>query len=235
MSLGEVALDVGGSAMGVLLAMPEGAGPHPAVLVAHHRGGVDAFTRDVASRLAAIGLVAAAPNFYHRRPKDEDPVAAMRTLKDGELVDDINATVRHLVSLASVSKDAIGTVGHCLGGRTSFLALVWNPIFKAAVLLYHGNIFESRGEGMPAPFELASNIHCPIIGFFGNDDHNPSPAMVARLGHELARLGVRHQFHAYDGAGHAFQDATAPSNYRPAAANDAWPKMLAFLRAELRP
>jgi len=234
MSASEITIQVGGSAMNVLLAMPDGAGPHPAVLVSHHRGGIDAFTREVASRLAAIGLIAAAPNFYHRRPKDEDPVAAMKTLKDGELVDDINATMRYLVSLPSVRKDAIGTVGHCLGGRTSYLALVWHPIFKAAALLYHGNIFESRGEGMPAPFELSSNIHCPIIGFFGNDDHNPSPAMVARLGNELARLGIRHEFTAYDGAGHAFQDSATP-NYREAAANDAWPKLLAFLRTELRP
>jgi carboxymethylenebutenolidase len=94
MSASETTLQVGGGAMNVLLAMPKGAGPHPAVLVSHHRGGIDAFTRDVASRLAAIGLIAAAPNFYHRRPKDEDPVAAMKTLKDGELVDDINATMR---------------------------------------------------------------------------------------------------------------------------------------------
>jgi carboxymethylenebutenolidase len=233
MSGGEARLAVGASTMDVLLAMPVGAGPHPAVLIAHHRGGVDAFTREVAARLSAIGLVAAAPNFYHRRPKDEDPVTSMKHLKDGELVDDINATVRHMLSLPFVRKDAIGTVGHCLGGRTSYLALVWNPVFKAAVLLYHGNIFESRGEAMPAPFELTSNIHCPIAGFFGNDDRNPSPEMVARLAKEFARLGIRHEFHAYDGAGHAFQDSHTP-NYREAAANDAWPKMLEFLRRELR-
>jgi carboxymethylenebutenolidase len=231
----DVKLEVGGSQMALLLAAPAGAGPHPAVLVAHHRTGVDAFTRHVCERMSGIGLIAAAPNFYHRRPKDEDPVASMRHLKDGELVDDINASVRHLLSMPSVKKDAIGMVGHCLGGRTGFLGLVYNPIFKAAVLLYHGNIYESRGEGMPIPAELCHNIHCPIIGFFGNDDPNPAPAAVRRLGSELARLGIRHEFHAYDGAGHAFQDHTSPSHYREAAATDAWAKMLAFLQRELRP
>lgn len=229
----ETTLQVGASAMSVHVAAPDGAGPHPTVLLAHHRSGVDEFTRDVAARMASIGILAAAPNFYHRRPKGEDPVASMKELKDGELVDDINATVRHLLSLPSVKRDAVGIVGHCLGGRTAYLGLVWNPVFKAAVILYHGNIFESRGESMPAPFDLTSNIHCPVIGFFGNDDHNPSPEMVRRLSREFARLGIRHIFHRYDGAGHAFQDHTAANNYREAAAKDAWPKMLAFLRLAL--
>jgi carboxymethylenebutenolidase len=232
MATSEIVLQVGGSVMAVHIATPEGVGPHPAVLVAHHRSGVDEFTRHVAARMASIGILAAAPNFYHRRPDGEDPVASMKHLADGELVDDINATVKHLVSLPSVKKDAVGVVGHCLGGRTAYLGLVWNPIFKAAVILYHGNIFESRGDGMPSPFELTSNIHCPVIGFFGNEDHNPSPEMVRRLSQEFARLGIRHVFHSYDGAGHAFQDYIA-KNYREAAAKDAWPKMLAFLDAQL--
>ena len=229
----EVALEVGGSPMGVSFASPDGKGPHPAVLVAHHRGGVDDFTRYVLIRLAEIGLIAAAPNFYHRRPSGEDPVGSMKHLKDGELVADIDATVAHLLAMPSVRHDRIGTVGHCLGGRTSYLGLVHNPIFMAAVLLYHGNIFESRGEGMPAPFALTKNIRCPILGLFGKDDVNPSPAFVARLAEELSRLEIRHDFHSYDGAGHAFQDFHGASNYRPKAADDAWAKLLAFLKREM--
>ena len=229
----EVMLAVGGSPMTVSFASPDGAGPYPAVLVAHHRGGVDDFTRYVLVRLAEIGLVAAAPNFYHRRPKDEDPIASLRQLKDGELLADINATVAHLLAMPSVRKDRIGTVGHCLGGRTSFLGLVHNPVFMAAVLLYHGNIFEARGEGMAAPFALTENIRCPILGLFGREDTNPSPAFVARLGEELVRLGIRHEFHSYDGAGHAFQDFHAASHYRSQAADDAWTKLLVFLKREM--
>ena len=229
----EATLDVRGSPMALSCASSDGPGPHPAVLVAHHRGGVDDFTRYVMIRLAEIGLVAAAPHFYHRRPRDEDPVASLRQLKDDELLADINATVSHLLSMPSVRRDRIGTVGHCLGGRTSFLGLVHNPVFMAAVLLYHGNIFETRGEGMPAPFALSQNIHCPILGLFGKDDVNPSPAFVARLDEELTRCGIRHEFHSYDGAGHAFQDFHSASHYRPEAADDAWAKLLAFLKREM--
>jgi carboxymethylenebutenolidase len=229
----EVTLRVGGSPMVVSFASPDGNGPHPAVLVAHHRGGVDDFTRYVLIRLAEIGLIAAAPNFYHRRPRSEDPVASLKSLKDGELVADINETVKHLLSMPSVRKDRIGTVGHCLGGRTSYLGLVYNPIFMAAVLLYHGNIFESRGEGMPAPFELTRNIDCPILGLFGKDDVNPSPAFVARLSEELTRRDIHHEFHTYDGTGHAFQDFHGANYYRPKSADDAWGKLIAFLKREM--
>ncbi len=229
----DVTLTVGASPMVVSFASPDGAGPRPGVLVAHHRGGVDDFTRYVLIRLSEIGLVAAAPNFYHRRPKDEDPVASLKHLKDGELVADINAAVMHLLAMPSVRKDRIGTVGHCLGGRTSYLGLVYNPIFAAAVLLYHGNIFESRGDGMPAPFELTRNIDCPILGLFGKEDVNPSPEAVARLSDELTRLDIRHEFHSYDGTGHAFQDFHAATHYRPKSADDAWAKMLTFLKREM--
>lgn len=229
----EETLDLGGSPMTLSLAEPDGAGPHPAVLVAHHRGGVDDFTRYVLARLARIGLLAAAPDFYHRRPKGEDPVASLTTLKDNELLDDINAAVDRLLTMPLVRKDRIGTVGHCLGGRTSFLALVHRPVFMAAVLLYHGNIFESRGEGMPPPFALTANVKCPILGLFGRDDKNPSPAAVETLSEELRRLGIRHEFHSYDEAGHAFQDFHAARQYRARAADDAWEKLLGFLEAEM--
>ena len=79
--------------MNVAFAAPDGAGPNPTLLVAHHRGGVDAFTHDVLARLAAIGIAEAAPNFYHRRPTGEDPIESMKSLKDGEPMADINAAV----------------------------------------------------------------------------------------------------------------------------------------------
>lgn len=229
----ENTIAVGNGAMDIAVASPDGPGPHPAVLVCHHRGGVDDFTRYVLYRLARIGLVAAAPNFYFRRPRDEDPVTSMKHLKDGELIADINAAVDFLVEMPTVRRDRIGTVGHCLGGRTSFLGLVYNPIFMAAVLLYHGNIAESRGEGLPAPITLTGNIRCPILGLFGKDDVNPSPAAVEQLGSELRRHDIRHEFHSYDGTGHAFQDFHGATHYRAKSADDAWEKMLRFLKTEM--
>jgi carboxymethylenebutenolidase len=219
--------------MPVRIAAPAGSGPHPAVLVCHHREGVDDFTRYVLIRLAEIGLVAAAPNFYHRRPSGEDPVASMKYLDDDELIADMVTTLAQLRAMPSIRPDRIATVGHCLGGRTSFLGLVHHTDFAAAVLLYHGNILEARGGTAPAPFELTRNVHCPVLGLFGDDDSNPSPHHVAMLAQEFGRLGIRHEFHSYEAAGHAFQDFHNAKLYRQPAADDAWDKLVVFLQREL--
>jgi carboxymethylenebutenolidase len=231
--LREHTVQVGGSAMTVLTAYPTGSGRHPAVLVLHHRGGLDAFTRCVLERLAGIGLVAAAPDNYHRRPPGEDPVASMKYLVDGELVADMDAAIDDLIADSRVRRDRIGLVGHCLGGRTGYLGLGTNPIYQAAVILYHGDLFVARDPAMPPPIAFTDQIRCPIAGFFGNRDTNPSPEAVSRLEAELQRCAIRYEFHRYDDAGHAFQDYTSPNNYAEGPARDAWTGLLEFLNREL--
>jgi carboxymethylenebutenolidase len=71
------------------------------------------------------------------------------------------------------------------------------------------------------------------LGLFGKDDVNPSPAFVGRLSEELTRLDIRHEFHSYDGTGHAFQDFHAATHYRAKSADDAWTKLLDFLKREM--
>lgn len=232
MRRGDLMVTVDDSLMGIAFGLPDGEGPFPTLLVCHHRGGVDTFTLDVVERMTRLGIAAAAPNFYHRRPAKEDPIESMKNLKDGELVADIHAAVDRLKAHPAVDAQRIGTIGHCLGGRISYLGLVYNPIFTTATLLYHGNIFESRGAGMPAPFELTANIKCPVLGLFGRDDPNPSPEMTARLAAEFDQLGIRHEFHTYGATGHAFQDPHG-GKYVKDSADDAWIRLETFLRREM--
>ena len=86
----------------------------------------------------------------------------------------------------------------------------------------------------PAPFDRTRDIACPVIGFFGRDDTNPSPADVDRIDAELTRHGKPHEFHRYDGAGHAFLNFANAERYRPDQAKDAWAKMLDFLDRYLK-
>jgi carboxymethylenebutenolidase len=88
------------------------------------------------------------------------------------------------------------------------------------------------GEG-PAPFARTDRIGCPVLGLFGRDDTNPSPADVDKLDAELTRLGKAHEFHSYAGAGHAFMNEARPS-FRPEAAEDAWARCLAWFGRHLR-
>ena len=74
----------------------------------------------------------------------------------------------------------------------------------------------------------------PVIGIFGNDDENPSPADVDDLDAALNDAGVEHAFHRYDGAGHGFQNFADEDRYRKEAAEDSWRKVLAFFDKNLK-
>jgi carboxymethylenebutenolidase len=220
--------------MNVHLSEPKDAGPHPAVVVCFHRPGIEAFTRTVTARLAANGYVAAAPNFYHRRPKDEDSAEARKYQADADLVADIGATLQAFKKMPNVRGDSIGIIGHCMGGRVAVLGAASFPEVRACGDFWGGSVNEARGEGRASPLALVRNIRCPVLGIFGNDDTNPSPADVKELAAALDAAGVKRDFHAYDGAGHAFQAFVAPERYREEQAEDAWAKLFAFLGKTLK-
>ncbi|TMQ22030.1 MAG: dienelactone hydrolase family protein [Candidatus Rokuibacteriota bacterium] len=85
----------------------------------------------------------------------------------------------------------------------------------------------------PTPFDLTREIACPLIGFFGAEDGNPSPDDVKKIDAELTKHGKPHEFHTYEGAGHAFLNFTNAERYREKQGADAWTKMLAFLDRHL--
>ena len=87
-------------------------------------------------------------------------------------------------------------------------------------------------EGNPTPVGLANGIQYPVVGFFGNEDKNPTPEDVDDYAKALEAADVRYEFFRYDGAGHAFQNFPTPERCREAASEDAREKVLAFLKLE---
>jgi carboxymethylenebutenolidase len=73
-----------------------------------------------------------------------------------------------------------------------------------------------------------------VIGFFGNEDTNPSPADVNDYEAALKKAGVQYAFHRYDHAGHAFQSFNSAERYREGPSEDAWAKALAFFGENLK-
>lgn len=228
-----VSVTIGGNQMSIYLGVPDGKGPFPGVVVMFHRAGIDAFTKDRVDRLTAAGYVAAAPDLYHRLPETMDEPTKMTSLKDVEILADVQATVDYFSETRIVRSDKLAILGHCMGGRMAFLGGAANPSFRASVIYYCGNMFKPWGEGVPTPFDRLPGLKGPVIGFFGNDDKNPSPDDVTKIDHALTKIGIPHQFHRYDGAGHAFQNFVRDDVHRPTQANDAWAKTLAFLHREL--
>lgn len=228
-----VKTDVSGESMKVLVARPTGSGgPWPVIALMHHKGGIDEFPRAHAERLAREGYIVAVPELYHRTP-GLPPDQALRALRDPEIIADIAATLDLVAATENVRPGANAILGHCMGGRLAFLGAIADRRFRAAVAYYSGNMFTPWGGDGPSPFERLGELHCPVAGFYGNEDKNPSPADVDKIDAELTRLGIRHTFHRYDKTGHAFQNFANAEGYRPAAAEDAWQKTLRFLADEL--
>ena len=223
--------NVEGKTMRMYVGVPERPGPHPGVIIAQHGGGVDAQMQDVVHQLHREGYVVAAPELFHRLGADVDPSKRTSLLRDNEIIADVNAAVAHLKNMR-LTVGPIGITGFCMGGRVTYLMACVNPEFKAAAVFYGGNIFKPLGEG-PSPFQRTSNLRCPMIGFFGVEDQNPSPADVKRIDDELTRLGKWHEFHSYQNAGHAFQNFLG-ERYRERAARGSWTEMLAFFTEYLK-
>jgi carboxymethylenebutenolidase len=230
---------VQGSAMEVFIFTPYGSGLHPAVILAQHipigHTGIenDVFTLKTAERFAANGFVIAVPFIFHWWPKDEAMERKRQESRDDWMAADMKAAFELLAARDDVNNDAIGMVGHCWGGRVAWVGACHIKQLKALAVFYGGRIKDPMGAGNPAPIELVGNIPCPVVGFFGNDDQNPSPQDVDDYDAALTAAGIAHSFHRYDGAGHAFQNFHSADRYREKQSEDAWVKVLDFLHRQL--
>ena len=201
-------LTVGGSEMDMYAALPDGPGPHPAVVIAFHVGGLDDFDRKMADQLADAGFVAVVPDLFHRFPRsvmDGPRLDRLGHLQDPDIIADMNAAVDFLTANSSIDSNRLGVTGFCMGGRIAWLMAASNPIFKCTVPFYGGNIMGNWGPGN-TPFSMANNINCPMLFHFGAEDGNPSVADRDSFDAELTRLGKDFEFQTYEGAGHAFMD-----------------------------
>lgn len=223
------------------LATPLADGSRGAIVWIHHMPGYDRETKEFARRLAVNGYHVVAPNLYSRDApgaSPDDAAAAARAaggVPDDRLVGDVAGAVAYLGSLTGAN-GKFGVIGHCSGGRHSYLAACSLP-FDAAVDCYGAFVVEDLPEGRPLVMKpilhLAPNLSCPLLGLFGVEDKYPAPAAVAALDAELTKLNKPHDFHSYDGAGHAFFSVDRPA-YRPEAAVDGWRRIDEFFATFLK-
>jgi carboxymethylenebutenolidase len=227
-----ICIAVGSKLMDLYLDWPAHGAPWPAVILTYHREGIDDFTKWVARRYAEAGYLVAVPEVSHRISSEVPLHERKKHLRDAEIVEDIAATVTYLKTRPDVAKDRLAIAGHCMGGHILFAAACALPDFACAIACYPTGMFESWGEG-PTPFDRLSQLRCPVIGFFGNEDRNPSPRDADKIDAELARLGIEHAFYRYPGAAHGFQRPTKDAPAIRAAQADSWQKTFAFLAEKL--
>ena len=230
----------GGDELEAYLARPTGPTPRGGVVVIHHMPGYDRATLEMVRRFADDGYSALCPNLYSREApgaSPDDAAAAVRAaggVPDERLVGDVAGAVAHLKALDNAN-GKVGVIGHCSGGRQTFLAACSLPL-DAAVDCYGAFVVNEVPAGFSVSMTpivgLAPDLSCPLLGLFGADDQNPAPAETAALSAELDRLGKAHEFHTYDGAGHSFFAVDRPA-YRVDAAVDGWQRIFAFFGIHL--
>lgn len=229
-------LTIEDSPMEVFLFQPQGTGPWPGLILCQHIPGHDGvehdeFTLAAAQRLADEGFYVAVPFIFHWWPKSGNIKEKGAAFRDDWVIKDMRHTVDLLARSDDVT-DQIGVIGHCWGGRVSWLGAAHLPV-QACAIFYGGRIDVAMGAGNPRAIELAGKINCPVIGFFGNEDQNPTPALVDSYEAALKVANVDYEFHRYEGAGHAFQNFPTPERYRKQQSEDAWQHCINFFNRTL--
>jgi carboxymethylenebutenolidase len=230
----------GGDEIEAYLARPADPGTRGGVVVIHHMPGYDRGTKEIARRFAEFGYYAIVPNLYHREAPGAAPDDAAATARanggvpDDRLVGDVGGAAEYLRSLPS-SNGKVGVIGYCSGGRQAVLAAC-NLDLDAAVDCYGAFVTGTPPPDFPLNVtnlvDQLPNLRAPLLGLFGNEDKAPTPEQVDELDAILTRENKAHEFHRYDGAGHAFFSTNRPA-YRVEAANDGWERIEAFYAANL--
>ncbi len=228
----------GGDAIEAYSARPLTPGPVGGVVVIHHLPGYDRQTKEFTRSLAVGGFNAVMPNLYWREAPGAEPSDAMAAARaqgaipiaDERVVGEVAGAIAYLQGLSNAN-GKIGVIGHCSGGRQSFLAAVSLPL-DAAVDCYGGFVVGAPPTGHPlAGWEPLVNrtpdLSCPLLGLFGADDQYPSPAHVAELEAALKAAGKTYEFHSYEGANHGFMQVDT-ARYHAQSAVDAWQHILAW-------
>ena len=147
------------------------------------------------------------------------PDSAMKLMRGADMKR-MTAIIQGAIKHAG-SKANIYSVGWCFGGMWSLqTAILAGPQAKGSVMYY----------GRPETnMEKLKSIQCDIIGFFGNKDQAPSPAMVDEFEKNMKEAGKNLAVNRYD-AGHGFANPSNPS-FNAAAKADAYTKAIAFLKS----
>ena len=147
------------------------------------------------------------------------PDSAMKLMRGADM-NRMTSIVQGAIKHAG-AKASIYSVGWCFGGMWSLqTAILAGPQAKGSVMYY----------GRPETnMEKLKSIQCDIIGFFGNKDQSPSPAMVNAFEQNMKDAGKNLSVNRYD-AGHGFANPSNPS-FNAAAKEDAYAKSIAFLKA----
>lgn len=220
---------------------PSGNRLFPGIVLIPHMPGWDEWCRETARRFTQHGYMVVCPDIYCRfgHGSPEEVSAAARAeggVPDDCVMGDVKGALGYMKS-QPYSNGKVGVIGMCSGGRHTFLAACTVDGVDAAVDCWGGGVVAAKEDLTPArpvaPIDYTEQLHCPLLGIFGNDDRSPTPEQVDIHEEALKKYGKSYEFHRYDDAGHGFWYYHT-DRYRPVQAMDSWAKTFAFFDKHLK-
>ena len=211
------------------VARPKGNGRHATIIVVNEIFGIHDYIKDICRRLAKLGYVAVAPDFFYRSgvnlPAISDfkqimPIVAQAS--DDQVDGDVRATTAWIKQQPFAKAGAIGITGFCWGGSVVWRSAMVNPDIRAGVAWY------GRVEKLIA---RANEVRAPVLGLYGAKDQGIPQDQVQAMAAALEKAGkTGTSIHVYPDAGHGFH-ADYRDSYNAADAKDGWARMLTHFRA----
>ncbi|GGD99256.1 dienelactone hydrolase [Polymorphobacter glacialis] len=214
------------------IAVPPGAGPHPAVLIAHNWAGQSSADTEIADKLAALGYIGIAIDVYGKGVRggltsDNSALMAPWMQDRTALRSRLLAAVEAAAADERVDRSRIAIIGYCFGGLCALdLARSATPLIKAAVS-FHGSY-------SPPSIGEQPKIAAKVLVLHGWIDPITPPDATVALAHELEAAGADWQIHAYGQTRHAFTFPAANNpaggiEYDPASDRRSWKSMTVLL------
>ncbi|NNG17232.1 MAG: dienelactone hydrolase family protein [Gemmatimonadales bacterium] len=210
------------------LAVPDGEGPFPALILIHEWNGLVDRVRQVADAFAEQGYVALAADLYQGRTgsnRDENMALVNETRGDMDrAIANLDRAQQFLRERTDVT-GKVGVMGWCFGGGIA-LSYGLGGEHHDATAIFYGSLVED-------PAVLAQLDH-PVYGTFAAMDQGIPPVQVERFAAVLDSIGIDNDIHIYDAVNHGFwlrvdQDRAL----REAPARSAWERLLGFLERVL--
>ncbi len=190
-----------------------------AVLVIHENKGLTDWVRSVAGRLAGAGYSALAIDLLSEKGGTgsfQDPAqatAALGTIASEQFTHDLNSGVGQLKLRAPGEK--VGVVGFCFGGGLVWQLLASGALGVSAAVPFYGPLPDNPDF---------TGSKAAVLGIYGALDTRVTGSESAAKA-ALDRTGLVNELVIEPNADHAFFNDTGP-RYNPAAASDAWQRLL---------
>ena len=209
---------------GGFLALPDGAGPHPGVVVIHEAYGLNDHIKGIAQRFAGAGYVALGVDLFADRIRAVCMARYMAGLLTGSVnrsgIDDLKSALTFMARLDEVDAQRMGAIGFCMGGGFAVAWACTDSRLKAIAPFYATN---------PRPLEVTKRL-CPVVGSYPEKDFTAGAGR--RLEEALTRNGIAHDIKVYPNARHSFFNE-AGRTYDKEAADDSWSRVLKFFGEQL--